>query len=187
MPYKWYTFSCHILGLPCACKSFVNQFGNGNCQTRSEANLHLGKKMCYVVQPSGCDDLVESGSNPGEMFSAKACTLKGCFTVFCISSCVIKGMINGKLQMYISKSFFQKKAVLSLPCPQQNVHRILIFPWRNVRIRCITMNFVKRIRPFPMEIRSMTWTIVNGVMTFSSAWKVCMFRYSFLIWYRQIC
>ena len=35
--------------------------------------------MCYVVQPSGCDDLVDSESNPGEKFSAEACALKGYF------------------------------------------------------------------------------------------------------------
>ena len=61
----------------CACKDFVNSGGHGNCQTASQSNDHHGRKMCYVVQPSTCKDLVNSNSNPGEQFSEEACDGKG--------------------------------------------------------------------------------------------------------------
>ena len=32
--------------------------------------------MCYVIQPSSCGDLVDSGANPGEKFSEEACDIK---------------------------------------------------------------------------------------------------------------
>ena len=70
---------------PCLCKDFINSGGRGNCLTDSQSNKHNGRKMCYVVQPSGCSDLVDSGANPGEKFSEEACDLKG--TTLNISLC----------------------------------------------------------------------------------------------------
>ena len=61
----------------CLCKDFINSGGHGNCLTISQSNKHNGRKMCYVVQPSGCKDLVDSGANPGEKYSEEACDRKG--------------------------------------------------------------------------------------------------------------
>ena len=33
--------------------------------------------MCYVIQPSGCNDLVESTHNLGELYSEEACEKTG--------------------------------------------------------------------------------------------------------------
>ena len=60
----------------CLCKDFVNKGGHGNCKTTSQSNLHHGRKMCYVIQPSSCGDLVNSGANRGEKFSEEACDIK---------------------------------------------------------------------------------------------------------------
>ena len=33
--------------------------------------------MCYVIQPSGCNDLAESTHNIGELYSEEACEKTG--------------------------------------------------------------------------------------------------------------
>ena len=66
--------ACLILGT-CTCKNLVNKDGIGNCEgTKSVA---FGKVACYVNQPSSCSDLKNSGTNPGEKYSAVACDQKG--------------------------------------------------------------------------------------------------------------
>jgi len=60
----------------CTCKDFINDSGYGNCFKRSGHSIHGGKVVCYVEQPSTCNDLIHSKANPGEKVSAKACELK---------------------------------------------------------------------------------------------------------------
>lgn len=73
-------FTIFILGLfifaECTCKDLINVNGVGNCQgTKSP---ELGDRLaCYVNQPSSCRDLLDSGTNPGEKYSAEACVQKG--------------------------------------------------------------------------------------------------------------
>ena len=54
----------------CACKDFVSSNGYGNCK---KVLPSIGKVTCYVKQPSICTDLENSGSDPGEQYSAQAC------------------------------------------------------------------------------------------------------------------
>ena len=46
--------------------------GVGNCKGTG-SSVHNNHVACYVNQPSNCNDLVDSGSNPGEQVSAQAC------------------------------------------------------------------------------------------------------------------
>ena len=55
------------------CNDFVNSNGYGKCKKESPTSKHQGGKMCYVFQPSNCTDLVDSGTDPGEQYSAVAC------------------------------------------------------------------------------------------------------------------
>ena len=57
-----------IAELSCECKDFIGLKGFGNCK-----KLHRGRKPCYVKQPSGCKDLIDSKTNPGEKASKQAC------------------------------------------------------------------------------------------------------------------
>ena len=66
----------HVVGLSCSCKDFKDQFGFGNCQKDSLAQIHGGKKACYVKLPSSCHDLHTSGVK-GEKMSAEACHSEG--------------------------------------------------------------------------------------------------------------
>ena len=54
----------------CACKDFVSEEGYGNCKKISPT---IGKVVCYVQQPSVCNDLKSSETIFGEQYSAKAC------------------------------------------------------------------------------------------------------------------
>ena len=67
----------NIVGFDCKCKDFVNDNGHGNCLTDSISEKHDGQRMCYVIQPSGCNDLVESTHNLGELYSEEACEKTG--------------------------------------------------------------------------------------------------------------
>ena len=49
--------------------------GFGNCQKFPPIGPIKGKPFCYVEQPSGCSDVRESTSDPGEKYSAEACVL----------------------------------------------------------------------------------------------------------------
>ena len=57
------------LGESCTCNDFVDENGYGNCL--KEIN---GKNICYVNQPSSCNDLEYSNSAPEKKISAEACS-----------------------------------------------------------------------------------------------------------------
>ena len=59
----------------CSCKDLINENGFGNCKGTGSPD-HNNNVVCYVNHPSNCTDLVDSGTNPGEKFSAQAC-IKG--------------------------------------------------------------------------------------------------------------
>ena len=65
------------LGSPCKCKYLWNSDNEGNCQVGSDSAIHYYKVFCYVKQPSGCKDLVDSKLMKGEQYSAEACETKG--------------------------------------------------------------------------------------------------------------
>ena len=66
-----------LLGSNCRCKNLTNHNNVGNC--RGTKPSQFGRKFvaCYVVQPSSCIDLRDSGTNHGEQLSADACAKKG--------------------------------------------------------------------------------------------------------------
>ena len=51
----------------------MSSTGQGNCKQKSGMAEFLGKYTCYVNQPSSCNDLMPSKSNPGEMVSMIPC------------------------------------------------------------------------------------------------------------------
>ena len=57
------------LGETCKCNEFVDANGYGNCL--KEIN---GTKVCYINQPSSCNDLKYSNSIPEKKISAEACS-----------------------------------------------------------------------------------------------------------------
>ena len=57
------------LGESCKCDDFVDENGYGNCL--KEIN---GKKVCYINQPSSCNDLEHSNSVHKKKISAEACS-----------------------------------------------------------------------------------------------------------------
>ena len=66
-----------LLGSNCRCKNLTNHNNVGNC--RGTKPSQFGRKFvaCYVVQPSSCIDLRDSGTNHGEQLSADACAKNG--------------------------------------------------------------------------------------------------------------
>ena len=53
----------------------MNKNGGGNCKKVMKKFKY--KPYCYVLQPSSCDDLYNSTTDPGKQYSAKACKGKG--------------------------------------------------------------------------------------------------------------
>ena len=64
-------------GSNCECKDLINQNNVGNCKGKKPSQFRRKFVACYVTQPSGCTDLKDSGTNPGEKLSANACLLRG--------------------------------------------------------------------------------------------------------------
>ena len=52
----------------CYCIDHVSVNGFGNCN-----QLYKGEPICYVKEPSSCDDLVPSTTEGGKMYSWMAC------------------------------------------------------------------------------------------------------------------
>lgn len=52
----------------CTCIDFLNENGNGNCNTHDEY-------FCYVEQPTNCTDAEYSVEVPGKQWSEHACKL----------------------------------------------------------------------------------------------------------------
>ena len=71
-----YTALITFLGESCICKDLINSHGVGNCEGRKPTPFKESH-ACYVVQPSNCNDLVNSTTNPGEQLSAEACYMSG--------------------------------------------------------------------------------------------------------------
>ena len=64
--------------LECKCTSRLNEYGKGNCTTKSwSKSWRGGKTWCYVAQPSDCRDLQNSTVIEVDKYSAKACPSKG--------------------------------------------------------------------------------------------------------------
>ena len=61
---------CLILGV-------VNDNGVGNCKGARDSDFN--NFACYVIQPSNCNDLKNSSTNPGEKLSAEACSTGSLF------------------------------------------------------------------------------------------------------------
>ena len=55
----------------------INRNNVGNCKGKKPSQFGRKFVACYVTQPSGCTDLKDSGTNPGEQLSVNACLLKG--------------------------------------------------------------------------------------------------------------
>jgi hypothetical protein len=55
----------------CTCIDVINHDGFGRC--RKQSQKLKGLYTCYVRQPSNCNDLQQSDSNPGVFYSAQAC------------------------------------------------------------------------------------------------------------------
>ena len=70
-------FVTRVLDSSCVCKDFIGKYGYGNCNKKSKHKEHEDQAICYVIQPSGCQDLVDSDTDLGEKLSAQACSLKG--------------------------------------------------------------------------------------------------------------
>ena len=66
-----------FLGESCICKDLINSHGVGNCKGRKPTPFQDAHSACYVVQPSNCNDLINSITNPGEQLSAEACYISG--------------------------------------------------------------------------------------------------------------
>ena len=64
-------------GSNCKCKDFINRNNVGNCKGKKPSQFRRKFVACYVTQPSGCTDLKDSATNPGEKLSAEACFKKG--------------------------------------------------------------------------------------------------------------
>ena len=64
-----------IFHLGCDCKDLVDPKDEGNCT--GSINLHFGKVICYVEQPTSCSDARDSVEYAGEKYSALACTVGG--------------------------------------------------------------------------------------------------------------
>ena len=56
----------------CTCKDLLSSSGNGNCLARSVK--FNDSVICYVEQPTTCDDALHDNELPGELMSAQACT-----------------------------------------------------------------------------------------------------------------
>ena len=61
----------YFLVLECTCIDYVNGVGQGNCLKLSTKLNNL--PYCYVKQPSGCRDVINSSYVPGKEYSAQAC------------------------------------------------------------------------------------------------------------------
>ena len=66
-----------ISGSSCQCKDLINQNNVGNCKGKKPSQFRRKFAACYVTQPSGCTDLKNSSTNPGELLSVNACRLRG--------------------------------------------------------------------------------------------------------------
>ena len=68
----------HIIFLDaCTCKNLIDANGYGNCQGKKSFSPDYGlSEVCYVKQPSGCVDLSDSDTNPGEQTSKDACAMQ---------------------------------------------------------------------------------------------------------------
>ena len=64
-------------GSNCKCKDFINRNNVGNCKGKKPSQFRRKFVACYVTQPSGCTDLKDSATNPGEKLSVNACLLRG--------------------------------------------------------------------------------------------------------------
>ena len=64
----------------CTCSDFTNENGFGKCQkasVRSVSPQAIDAMVCYVNQPSNCNDLYDSTTNPDKQLSAEACRYTG--------------------------------------------------------------------------------------------------------------
>merc|ERR1711874_514796 len=70
---QWAVSKAYIKCLGCDCKDLVDPKDEGNCT--GSINLHFGKVICYVEQPTSCSDARDSDFYAGEKYSAQACTV----------------------------------------------------------------------------------------------------------------
>ena len=56
----------------CSCIEYVNKNGFGNCNKSYEKNSRFS---CYVNEPSTCEDVRNSSTDPGLRFSFEACEI----------------------------------------------------------------------------------------------------------------
>ena len=66
--------SCQTKNIPenaCECKTLMNRNGFGNCV---EGDMDI--RICYVVKPSTCPDLIDSVYYDDEQYSEEACQMR---------------------------------------------------------------------------------------------------------------
>ena len=78
MPIFMWIFVISAEDIGCTCHDFINHNGYGQCKLKDLYHGHVRDNfVCYVNQPSNCDDLYASVSNPGKKLSAIPCKKDG--------------------------------------------------------------------------------------------------------------